>query len=382
MASVAPLGRGPAASPRTASTEPVAPKIARILEREGSGVISEGRFNIGRDGLHQQLLLFNSFFHSLLNMSMQRLILVFLVFYVTVYAFFGLGWYYVSKMSEECQQSLGIHTYRDAFHLSLETQQTIGFGVPDPYFSNCVSVTPLLVSQTLCGLLLDMVALNVLYQRFSSPVGRAMTVAFSEFAILQEQDGHVFLVFRFCEMRKQPLLDVYVRVYCLIRVENPFVSEGVEVRLVALDLDWPDGDYAEGRVLASLPVTVVHKVDKDSPLAPSGDNSSSSSESGLEKEPGEEKKEDRFTLEGVREGLHGLPFFEIIAVVCGTDENSGNTVEARFSYTLDELRWGHVFAPCVSVTQGGNLFVDFSAMSKTDGPVSETVDAPCNGSFD
>merc|ERR1712113_1126040 len=103
---------------------------------------------------------------------------------------------------------------------------------------------------------------------------------------------------------------------------------------VALELEEPDGDAAEGRVLASLPVTVVHRIDKDSPLAPSDEKSS-----------GEEEKHG--TLEGVRKALMAQPFLEIIAVVCGTDENSGNTVEARFSYSFEELRWDQVFASCV-----------------------------------
>jgi len=353
----------PFMSSTPSSSSPLAhPKLKRILERDETESVSDGRFNIARAGYPERLLLFTSFFHALIQMSMSRLVGSFFVMYVTVYGVFAAGWLFVSGLSEDCETSTGIHTYRDAFHLSLETQQTIGYGVPDPYFTSCANVTPLLVTQTLCGLLLDMVALNVLYQRFSSPVGRAMTIAFSKVAVLRVHDGHVHLVFRFCEIRKQPLLDVYVRVYCLQRVENPFVADGVEARLVALELEEPDSDAAEGRVLAPLPVTVVHQINKDSPLAPRSDDDS-----------GEEEK--HFSLESVKQFLMAQPFLEIIAVICGTDESSGNTVEARFSYVYEELRWNQVFASCVSVTGDGSLYVDFCAMH-------ETVSAPCDDSAD
>jgi len=349
--------------------------MKRILTRDEKGGVSEGRFSISREGYPELPLVFSSFFHALIQMSMTRLVCTFFVMYVTVYGLFGSCWFAVSRLSEECQDSLGIHTYRDAFHLSLETQQTIGFGVPDPYFSNCTTVTPLLVTQTLCGLLLDMVALNVLYQRFSSPVGRSMSMAFSKVAILREQDGHVNLVFRFCEIRKQPLLDVYVRVYCLQRMENPFVEGGEEIRLCPLEIEEPDGDAAEGRVLSTLPVTVVHLIDAESPLAPAEAKEEIDAAAAASADAAGAAAERRLTLEGVRRALTSQPFLEIIAVVCGTDENSGNTVEARFSYTLEELRWDQVFASCVSVKRDGCLYVDFNALH-------ETVNAPCDDSAD
>merc|ERR1712032_296825 len=100
---------------------------------------------------------------------------------------------------------------------------------------------------------------NVLYQRLSSPRGRAMSVIFSKSAVVRTVGGQPHIALRFCEMREHPLLDVYVRAYCLTRVRDPFVIDGVSIKLIPLDLSEPNGDLAEGRVLPCLPVTVVHK---------------------------------------------------------------------------------------------------------------------------
>ena len=45
--------------------------------------------------------------------------------------------------------------------------------------------------------------------------------------------------------------------------------------------------------------------------------------------------------------MRAMDFFELIVVLSGTCPITGNSLEARQSYTASDLRYGCVFAPCV-----------------------------------
>ncbi len=47
-----------------------------------------------------------------------------------------------------------------------------------------------------------------------------------------------------------------------------------------------------------------------------------------------------------------MDFFELIVVLSGTCPITGNSLEARQSYTASDLRYNCVFAPCVPGTEG------------------------------
>ena len=52
---------------------------------------------------------------------------------------------------------------------------------------------------------------------------------------------------------------------------------------------------------------------------------------------------------------------EILAIVEGTDATTGGVVQARHSYTLEELKWHAMFEPCVKVDEvDGSAVIDFS----------------------
>jgi hypothetical protein len=50
-----------------------------------------------------------------------------------------------------------MHSCSDAFYLSMETMVTIGYGVPDQYYNECVSGIFIVTSQSLLGRVLDAV---------------------------------------------------------------------------------------------------------------------------------------------------------------------------------------------------------------------------------
>ena len=91
---------------------------------------------------------------------------------------------------EEC--SLGIRTMSEAWMFSLETMTTLGYGVPqgqDVYFHSCPSLLVLISSESLCSVLLDAVAIGIVFMRISRAQSRAASVIFSSHAVLRRIRG-------------------------------------------------------------------------------------------------------------------------------------------------------------------------------------------------
>ncbi|CAJ1334085.1 unnamed protein product [Effrenium voratum] len=59
------------------------------------------------------------------------------------------------------------------------------------------------------------------------------------------------------------------------------------------------------------------------------------------------------------------PYLEVLVLLSGTEESTGAVVEARHSYTLDDIFWNRTYCPCVSINSEGFHCVDFHAIHHT-----------------
>lgn len=114
--------------------------------------------------------------------------------------------------------------------------------------------------------------------------------------------------------------------------------------------NWPKGHYS----LRFL-VQVIHEIDFESPLAPD-DAWQCLDASGVDLGPLEDD---------VRTHLHAVPYLEVMVSLAGTDEITGNSVEARHSYLVEEKQWHRIFAPSVSLEEDGAHCVDFHQSHQT-----------------
>jgi len=327
-------------------------KVVRILDRAAEDFQSTGNFLIKRSGM-SKLVWFRDPFHGLVVLPTRILLVIFAVSYVAVWMLFGLAWYAVSK--EDC--GLSLTTYRQAFYLSLETMTTIGYGVDDQYFNNCAQVAPVIICQCLTATLMDTAVLGLLFMRFGLSSRRARTMVFSDMACLQVIDGKVKLKFRMFGMYRSPLLQATLQVYA---VQHKITSRGVTVVCDSMVYEDPDIDATGGSVFLGLPLTIVHPITADSPLAPTG----------LDHDP---------TLEEMQLHLRNHPYIEVMAFIGGTVEHTGNTSEKRHSYTLDDIFWHRDFVSCTSVDKDGVHTVDFHALHQTVpfDQVEDKSEAPC-----
>eukprot|EP00928_Gymnodinium_smaydae_P029771 TRINITY_DN22329_c0_g1_i1.p2 TRINITY_DN22329_c0_g1~~TRINITY_DN22329_c0_g1_i1.p2 ORF type:complete len:417 (+),score=77.24 TRINITY_DN22329_c0_g1_i1:116-1366(+) len=318
-------------------------RIHRILDRDGLEYQSHGKFKVRHRRESRSIFAFD-FYHVALHMPFWGLFIIFTSVYVLCFMFFAAFWL---QISEEC--NIGVTTFREAFYLSLETQMTIGYGVPDPNFNNCVQVGYVLVAQLVVGLMLDATIIGIVFQHVSSAYTRASTVIFSDVACLQEIDGCVHLIFRVAEMHRHPLLQAVMQVYCVQHHRDSTQPRGRRVEVTTVALQEPDTDVHNGVIFLGLPATVVHKVDHSSPLAPDVPPGTEGHPSAAEVK--------RYLLES--------PYLEILVLLSGTEDATASSIEARHSYTLDDMYWNRAFASCVSIDSEGFHTVDFRAIHHT-----------------
>ncbi len=73
---------------------------------------------------------------------------------------------------------------------------------------------------------------------------------------------------------------------------------------------------------------------------------------------------------------------EVLIFIEGSDSSTGNIVQARHSYSVDDIVWDHFFETCVFEDQDGAALIDFrkfhtlkpvSFNSSYSGPVPSQV---------
>mmetsp|Transcript_101270 Transcript_101270/g.255046 ORF Transcript_101270/g.255046 Transcript_101270/m.255046 type:complete len:423 (+) Transcript_101270:430-1698(+) len=328
----------------------------RLLDRDASSFQSQGNFNVKHTN-QSTVLLWSDIYHVIIHLPLWGLLLLFVMVYVVSFLLFAALWY---SIPDSCHT--GLETFVEAFYLSVETQMTIGYGVPDPGFRNCSQVLPVLLAQSLTGLVIDAMMIGVIFQHVSCANTRASTVIFSSTAVLQVIDGCVHMIFRVAEMQKQPLLQAVMQVYCVQHHSDDSMPGGVRVEVTAMQLKEPDTDMYNGVLFLGLPTMVVHKVDFSSPLAPSrpipvGANQPPPTPSG--------GWSDYPSPQEVKEHLRQRPYLEVLVLLSGTEDATASSIEARHSYTLEDIVWNRAFKPCVSIDTQGVHCINFAHIHTT-----------------
>ncbi|CAE7725474.1 KCNJ8 [Symbiodinium pilosum] len=307
--------------------------------------------------------------------------------YFACFAFFALFWIWFTDVCD-----IGLDSYRDAFYLSVETQMTIGYGHftatsatsqikrgkhvmkqmeahilhIETFSLGCPRselwrmlgssaldmsqlVAVLIVVQTVVGLMLDATVIGVVFQKLANANARANTVIFSDTALLEVEEGCAYLRFRVADMSWRPLSQATMQVYCVQHHRDESQPRGIRVELAAVHLEEPDTDIHNGIIFLGLPAMVSHKINYESPLSPDVPAGTTGSPS-----PND-----------VRKYLIESPYLEVLVLLSGTEESTGAIVEARHSYTLDDMFWNRAYGTCVSINSEGYHCVDFHAIHHT-----------------
>ncbi len=262
----------------------------RLLNRDGS-------FNVQRRGrgLHAFLA-----YSNLVSTSWDRFFLFVAVAYLTLNGCFALLYDAVGAGGLVNTIDTGINTpFLKAFFFSIHTSATIGYGSTVPVG---LATNILVAIESVVSLLGLAVVTGLVFARFSRPVA---DILFSQKAVMSWIGTRRAFEFRIINTRNNQIIDLHVRV--LVSRFEPNASGTMVRRYYPLSLE------RESVVFFPLSWTIVHVIDKDSPLF------------------------------GVTEEELCASGAEFLILLTGMDETFSQVVNARSSYRANEVIWDAKF---------------------------------------
>ncbi len=285
----------------------------RLLNRDGT-------FNVRREGLRFWESL--SAYHYLLTISWRRFMLFVIGCYIAINALFAVAYLLCGDHALSTFSAPPAQRFGEAFFFSVETVATIGYGniAPMNLAANLVMTV-----ESLVGLLGFAVVAGIMFARFSRPIA---AILFSEKAIVAPYRNITAFMFRVVNQRSNQIVELNAKVILALRRKDG--AAGVERDFFQLKLE---RDHV---VFFPLTWTVVHPIDKDSPLF------------GLSQQ----------------ELIHRDA--EILILLNGFDETFSQTVHTRSSYQADEVVFGARFRPVFSAGPDRGVSVDVRKLHEID----------------
>jgi inward rectifier potassium channel len=286
----------------------------RLLNRDGS-------FNVRREGLKALESL--SFYHFMLTTSWPHFLGLVALTFVAINCLFALALLACGPgaIAGAGVENSGGSAFLRAFFFSVQTFATIGYGHMSPAG---VPANLVVTLESLVGLLLFALATGLLFARFARPTAR---ILYSRTAVIAPYREITAFEFRLLNARSTELIEVGVRV-TLARFRD---GERAAREFIPLKLERDRVNFLP------LSLTVVHAIDKESPL-------------------------------------HGFSHEELdacgaefLVLLTATDEVFAQVVNSRTSYTTQEIAWGarfrNIFKP---PTPSGELRIDVTRLHEIE----------------
>lgn len=201
-----------------------------------------------------------------------------------------------------------MNDFISCFLFSLETQYSTGYGSRSPT-TECPEGIFVLIVQSICGMLIQSVMTGIVFAKLARPKARTQNIMFSKKAVICLRDGFLSLMFRVGDVRKSLIIGSSLRAWLL---QHRITPEGEILphyqHKLKLNIDSGGTD-----IFLVWPLTVLHRIDTSSPLY-------------------DVSAADLLNTN-----------FEIVVVLDGTVETTGQQTEARTSYIPNEILWGHRF---------------------------------------
>lgn len=202
-----------------------------------------------------------------------------------------------------------------AFFFSIDTVAMIGHGDRHPL---SVVTNVLMVIEVTFGILFFALVTGTFFARLSRPTAR---VLFSRVACVGESDGVPTLMFRAANQRHDLVFEARATVLLLMDEQ----ADGAVFRRFR-DLALERSSTA----VFMLTWTIMHRIGPTSPLWPY-----------------------------LRDGQLPLDA-EILVVLSGTDEGSGQTIHAHWAYRPGDIRWNSHFEDIIAVRPDGIRTIDYN----------------------
>jgi inward rectifier potassium channel len=202
-----------------------------------------------------------------------------------------------------------------AFFFSVETLATVGYGDmhPQTVYAHLVATLEIFVGMSGVAL-----ATGLVFARFSRPRAQIM---FARYAVVHPVEGRTTLMVRAANARQNVISEARARLR-LMRIET--TSEGYRIRRIR-DLELVRDQHP----LFMFGWNLMHVIDEKSPLF--GETADSLA------------------------NQHA----EVLLTIEGSDENTSQTMQARYAWPSDDIRWHSRYVDVIR-EEGGISHVDYS----------------------
>jgi inward rectifier potassium channel len=279
-------------------------RIKRTINKDGS-------FNVRRTGDAFQDS--NLYLHLISIRWIYFLAWLFLAFFIVNLVFASIYYLAGPKALHGADGSSALKYFESAFFFSAQTLTTVGYGAlsPDSGLANSVAAI-----EAMMGLLGFALATGLLVGRVSRPSAR---IAYSANCLITSYQEITGLEFRIANQRRNNIMNLRATVILMLVDEcsNGLRREYFDLPLVRKEV-----------IFFPVTWTVVHAIDKDSPLF--GKNAADLQRSQA----------------------------EVLILIKAFDESFGQDVLSRNSYTYDEIVWGGRFDQAFHVDADGHLVLN------------------------
>ncbi|XP_015285047.1 PREDICTED: G protein-activated inward rectifier potassium channel 3 isoform X1 [Gekko japonicus] len=330
------------------SSHPVKPAALRRLGEEPEKaekkrgrqryVEKDGKCNVQHGNVIETYRYLTDIFTTLVDLKWRFSLLVFILAYAITWLFFGLIWWFIAycrgdldHLGEEewtpCVKNL--NGFVSAFLFSIETETTIGYGYR-VITDQCPEGIVLLLLQAILGSMVNAFMVGCMFVKISQPNKRAETLVFSSHAVISLRDDRLCLMFRVGDLRSSHIVEASIRAK-LIKSKQTQEGEFIPLNQTDINVGFETGD---DRLFLVSPLIISHEISEHSPFWE------------ISKE---QLKKDEF---------------EIVVILEGMVEATGMTCQARSSYLMDEVLWGHRFMSVLSL-EDGFYEVDYNSFHQT-----------------
>ncbi|CAK1553337.1 unnamed protein product [Leptosia nina] len=312
-------------------------------------VFKNGEFNV-ECKTNRRFTIFSNYIVALVEARWRWTLLTFVSAYTCVWLFFGTVYWIISYNHEDFtpdhlpqRQNVSnftpcinnLYGFTSAFLFSIEVHTTVAYG-KRAITLECPQTITAMCLQCIVSSIFQAIMVGILFAKLTRPRGRTRTILFSRHAVINLRNDRFCLIFRVGDMRKSRILNIKPQAY-VIR----FKTEDREVDIdEQIELDVAIDECEQTFFL--WPVTVVHLIDEKSPF---------------------------YELSAADLLCSKI---EILVVFEGVIESTGQSVQARSSYTEYDMFWGHRFVTMIRFDTDRMMYgVDFSKLSEI-----QQVDTP------
>ncbi|KAI4590480.1 hypothetical protein MJG53_001529 [Ovis ammon polii x Ovis aries] len=332
-------------------------------------VEKDGRCNVQQGNVRETYRYLTDLFTTLVDLQWRLSLLFFVLAYALTWLFFGAIWWLIAYGRGDLEHLEdtawtpcvnNLNGFVAAFLFSIETETTIGYGhrvITD----QCPEGIVLLLLQAILGSMVNAFMVGCMFVKISQPNKRAATLVFSSHAVVSLRDGRLCLMFRVGDLRSSHIVEASIRAK-LIRSRQTLEGEFIPLHQTDLSVGFDTGD---DRLFLVSPLVISHEIDAASPFW-------EASRRALERDDFEIV----VILEGMVEAtgslLLPLPLLSwtFPLPVKGTENANvptlarGMTCQARSSYLVDEVLWGHRFTSVLTL-EDGFYEVDYASFHET-----------------